>query len=95
MYGWGGWSGSGGRGRFSFLQKFYKKIGFQFALKSVLIIDGENAILCLFVECPVMILKRILMTREEFADFLAKLKTAKETGQDLDAIVKEYEHRNV
>ena len=35
------------------------------------------------------------MTRDEFADFLAKLKTAKETGQDLDAIVKEYEHRNV
>ena len=35
------------------------------------------------------------MTREEFADFLAKLKTAKETGQDLDAIVKAHEHRNV
>ncbi len=35
------------------------------------------------------------MTREEFAVFLAKLKTAKETGQDLDAIVKEYEYKNV
>ncbi|MBO7512841.1 MAG: PD-(D/E)XK nuclease family transposase [Fibrobacter sp.] len=35
------------------------------------------------------------MTREEFAVFLAKLKTAKETGLDLDPIVKEYEHRNV
>ena len=35
------------------------------------------------------------MTREEFAGFLAKLKTAKETGLDLDVIVKEHEHRNV
>lgn len=35
------------------------------------------------------------MTREEFANFLTRLKTAKEAGQDLDAIVKEHEHRNV
>ena len=35
------------------------------------------------------------MIREEFAQFLKKLKTANDNGQDIDAIVKEYEHRNV
>ena len=35
------------------------------------------------------------MTREEFANFLKQLKTANDNGQDIDAIVKEYEHRNV
>ena len=35
------------------------------------------------------------MTREEFAVFQRKIKTADENGSDLDAIVKEYEHRNV
>jgi hypothetical protein len=35
------------------------------------------------------------MTREEFAIFLKKLKTANDNGQDVDAIVKEHEHRNV
>ncbi|WP_407457272.1 PD-(D/E)XK nuclease family transposase [Fibrobacter sp.] len=35
------------------------------------------------------------MIREEFANFLTRLKTTKEAGQDLDAIVKEHEHRNV
>ncbi|SMP38920.1 PD-(D/E)XK nuclease family transposase [Fibrobacter sp. UWB10] len=35
------------------------------------------------------------MTREEFAEFQRKLKTADERGLDLDAIIKEYEHRNV
>ncbi len=35
------------------------------------------------------------MTREEFAGFLAKLRNARDNDQDLDAIVKENEHRNV
>ncbi len=35
------------------------------------------------------------MTREEFAEFLGKLKETKEKGNDIDAFVKEYEHRNV
>ena len=35
------------------------------------------------------------MTREEFARFLKKLKDVKEKGQDIDAFVKKYEHRNV
>ena len=35
------------------------------------------------------------MTREEFAVFQHKLKNADDNGLDLDAIVKEYEHRNV
>ena len=35
------------------------------------------------------------MTREEFAVFQRKLKNADDNGLDLDAIVKEYEHRNV
>lgn len=35
------------------------------------------------------------MTREEFAEFLAKLKKTKKYGQDIDAFVKKYEHRNV
>jgi len=35
------------------------------------------------------------MIREEFAQFLKKLKTANDNGQDIDAIVKENEHRNV
>ena len=35
------------------------------------------------------------MTREEFANFLKQLKTANDSGQDIDAIVKEHEHRNV
>ena len=37
----------------------------------------------------------IIMTREEFAEFLGKLKETKEKGNDIDAFVKEYEHRNV
>ena len=35
------------------------------------------------------------MIREEIAQFLKKLKTANNNGQDVDAIVKENEHRNV
>lgn len=35
------------------------------------------------------------MTREEFAEFLGKLRVINEKGQDIDAFVKEYEHRNV
>ena len=35
------------------------------------------------------------MIRDEFAHFLKKLKTANDNEQDIDAIVKEYEHRNV
>ena len=35
------------------------------------------------------------MTREEFAEFLGKLKETKEKGLDIDAFVKKYEHRNV
>ena len=35
------------------------------------------------------------MTREEFARSLKKLKDVNENGQDIDAIVKKYEHRNV
>jgi predicted transposase/invertase (TIGR01784 family) len=35
------------------------------------------------------------MTREEFVAFQRKLKNADNNGLDLDAIVKEYEHRNV
>ena len=35
------------------------------------------------------------MKREEFAEFLGKLKVTNEKGQDIDAFVKKYEHRNV
>ena len=35
------------------------------------------------------------MTREDFAEFLGKLKETKEKGQDIDAFVKKFEHRNV
>lgn len=35
------------------------------------------------------------MTREEFVGFQHKLKNADNNGLDIDAIVKEYEHRNV
>ena len=35
------------------------------------------------------------MTREEFALFLKKLKNVNDNGQDVDAIVKKCEHRNV
>ena len=35
------------------------------------------------------------MKREEFAEFLGKLKETNEKGQDIDAFVKKYEHRNV
>ena len=35
------------------------------------------------------------MTREDFAEFLGKLKDTKEKGQDIDAFVKKFEHRNV
>ena len=35
------------------------------------------------------------MIREEFAQFLKKLKTANDHRQDIDAVVKEYENRNV
>lgn len=38
---------------------------------------------------------KYIMTREEFAEFLGKLKDINEKGQDIDAFVKEYEHRNV
>ena len=35
------------------------------------------------------------MKREEFAEFLGKLKVTNKKGQDIDAFVKKYEHRNV
>ncbi|MBR5412519.1 MAG: PD-(D/E)XK nuclease family transposase [Fibrobacter sp.] len=35
------------------------------------------------------------MKREEFAQFLGVLRTTNENGQDIDAFVKKYEHRNV
>ncbi len=35
------------------------------------------------------------MERNEFAQFLGKLKNANDNGQDIDAFVKQYEHRNV
>jgi predicted transposase/invertase (TIGR01784 family) len=35
------------------------------------------------------------MTREQFANFLKELKKVKEKGQDIDAFVKTYEHKNV
>ncbi|SHK31211.1 conserved hypothetical protein (putative transposase or invertase) [Fibrobacter sp. UWOV1] len=35
------------------------------------------------------------MERNEFAQFLGKLKKANDNGQDIDAFVKQYEHRNV
>lgn len=35
------------------------------------------------------------MTRKEFAKFIDKLKEAENRGDDLDAIVKEYENENV
>ena len=35
------------------------------------------------------------MKREEFAEFLGKLKVTNEKSQDIDAFVKKYEHRNV
>ena len=63
-----------------------------FHQKSVLYTDGA-------LPCPrhgrVPAFNGIKMTREEFANFLKKLKTANDNGQDIDAIVKENEHRNV
>ena len=35
------------------------------------------------------------MNREEFAEFLGKLRETNDNGQDIDAFVKKYEHRNV
>jgi predicted transposase/invertase (TIGR01784 family) len=35
------------------------------------------------------------MERNEFAQFLGKLRNANDNGQDIDAFVKQYEHRNV
>ena len=35
------------------------------------------------------------MERNDFAQFLGKLKVTNEKGQDIDAFVKKYEHRNV
>lgn len=35
------------------------------------------------------------MTKEEFENFIGKIKDAKENGQNVDTIIKEYEHRNV
>ena len=35
------------------------------------------------------------MKRDEFAEFLGKLKETNDNGQDIDAFVKKYEHRNV
>ena len=35
------------------------------------------------------------MKREEFAEFLGKLRETNDNGQDIDAFVKKYEHRNV
>jgi len=35
------------------------------------------------------------MTREEFAEFLGKLREINKKGKDIDTFVKEYEHRNV
>ncbi len=35
------------------------------------------------------------MERNDFAQFLGKLKNANDNGQDIDAFVKQYEHRNV
>ncbi|MBR5413102.1 MAG: hypothetical protein IK114_08670 [Fibrobacter sp.] len=36
-----------------------------------------------------------IMKRDEFARFLGELRKTKENGQDIDAFVKNYEHRNV
>ena len=36
-----------------------------------------------------------IMTREEFAQFLGKLREINNNGDDIDAFVKEHEHRNV
>ena len=35
------------------------------------------------------------MKRDEFAQFLGELRKTNENGQDIDAFVKQYEHRNV
>ena len=35
------------------------------------------------------------MDRQEFAQFLKNLREARDKGQDIDAIVKAHEHRNV
>ena len=35
------------------------------------------------------------MKRDEFAEFLGKLRETNDNGQDIDAFVKKYEHRNV
>lgn len=35
------------------------------------------------------------MERNDFAQFLSKLRNANDNGQDIDAFVKQYEHRNV
>ena len=35
------------------------------------------------------------MKREEFAKFLGELKIVNDKGQDTDAFIKKYEHRNV
>ena len=35
------------------------------------------------------------MERNDFAQFLGKLRNANDNGQDIDAFVKQYEHRNV
>ena len=35
------------------------------------------------------------MTKEEFENFIGKIKDAKEKGQNVDTIIKEYERRNV
>ena len=39
--------------------------------------------------------RKTIMTREEFSRFLKNLKDVQEKGQDIDAFVKKYEHRNV
>jgi len=40
-------------------------------------------------------IKKLNMTREQFAQFLAELKNASDNGQDIDAIVKGHEHENI
>ena len=39
--------------------------------------------------------RKNIMTREEFAEFLGKLREINKKRQDIDTFVKEYEHRNV
>ena len=51
-------------------------------------------------ECPLSAnggapAKGKIMTREEFAQFLGKLREINNNGDDIDAFVKEHEHRNV